>query len=47
MATRKVKVEVVTDAVQHDGHTYANGQQFAVSEAVAKELLKTDKVIKV
>jgi hypothetical protein len=39
--------QVITDAVQHDGATYANGQQFTVTEAKAKELLATDTVIKV
>ena len=42
----KITLQVITDAVQHDGNTYANGQQFQVSEAQAKELLKTGKVIK-
>lgn len=37
---------MIGDAVQHDGNTYANGQQFTVTEAKAKELLKTGKVIK-
>jgi hypothetical protein len=32
---------------QHGGDTYANGQQFSVSAAQAKELLKTGKVSKV
>jgi hypothetical protein len=47
MAAKKATVQVITDAVQHGGDTYANGQQFAVSAAQAKELLKTGKVSKV
>jgi len=47
MAAKKVKLQVIADAVQHDGNTYPNGTVFAVGEAKAKELLKTDKVIKV
>ena len=43
---RKVKVQVIADAVQADGNTYANGQQLIVAEAKAKDLLKTGKVIK-
>lgn len=46
MSAKKVKLEVIVDAVQHDGNTYANGQQFTVSESKAKELLKTGGVIK-
>jgi hypothetical protein len=47
MAAAKVTVQVIVDAVQHGGDTYANGQQFEVSAALAKELLKTGKVSKV
>jgi hypothetical protein len=47
VAAKKVTVQVISDAVQHGGDTYANGQQFAVSAAHAKELLKTGKVSKV
>jgi hypothetical protein len=48
MAAKKVKLQVITDAVQLlDGSSYYNGQQFEVTEAKAKELLKTGKVIKV
>ncbi len=43
---KKVTLQVIVDAVQHDGNTYANGQQFEVTEAKAKELLKSDKVVK-
>jgi hypothetical protein len=46
MAAKKVKLQVVTDAVQHDGSTYANGEQFTVTEAKAKELLKAGTAIK-
>ena len=46
MAAKKVKLQVVTDAVQHGGETYPNGAQFTVSEAKAKELLKAGTVIK-
>ena len=35
MAQKKVTPQVVTDAVQHGGNTYANGQQFEVSESQA------------
>jgi hypothetical protein len=27
MAAKKVKLQVITDAVQHGGSTYANGEQ--------------------
>jgi hypothetical protein len=47
MAAKKVKLQVVTDAVQHGGETYPNGAQFIVSEAKAKDLLRTGKVVKV
>ena len=47
MAAKKVKLQVIVDAVQHDGNTYPNGAVFAVSEAKAKELLRTGKVSKV
>jgi hypothetical protein len=47
MAAKKVKLQVITDAVQHGGSTYANGEQFSVSTAQAKALLKTGKVVKV
>ena len=35
MAQKKVTPQVVTDAVQQGGNTYANGQQFEVSESQA------------
>lgn len=47
MAAKKVTLQVVVDAVQHDGNTYGNGQQFTVTEPKAKELLKAGGVIKV
>jgi len=47
MAAKKVTLQVIVDAVQlPDGSAYYNGQQFSVSQAQAKKLLKTDKVIK-
>jgi hypothetical protein len=47
MAAKKVTLQVITDAVQLDGHTYPNGQQFSVTEAKAKKLLAAGTVIKV
>jgi len=46
MGAKKVKLQVVTDAVQHGGSTYANGQQFEVTEKDAKDLLKAGGVVK-
>jgi hypothetical protein len=46
MAKKKITLQVITDALQHGGNTYANGQQFEVTEAQAKELLKTGQVVK-
>jgi hypothetical protein len=46
MAAKKVKLQVIVDAVQHDGDTFANGQQFEVSAAKAKELLAAGTVIR-
>jgi hypothetical protein len=43
---KKVTLQVVTDAAQHGGHTYPNGAVFTVSEAEAKELLKSGAVVK-
>jgi hypothetical protein len=38
MAAKKITLQVIGDAVQHDGVTYPNGQQFDVTEKEAKEL---------
>jgi len=46
VAKKKVKLQVIADAVQHDGNTYPNGAVFSVSQARAKELLNTGKVVK-
>ena len=43
---RKVKLQVIADAVQADGNTYPNGAQFSVTAAQAKELLAEGKVVK-
>jgi hypothetical protein len=43
---RRVKLQVIADAVQDDGETYPNGAQFTVTAARAKELLATGTVIK-
>jgi hypothetical protein len=46
VAAKKVKLQVIADAVQLDGNTYPNGAVFDVSAAKAKELLKSGKVAK-
>lgn len=46
MAGKRVKLRVVGDEIQVNGRWYHNGQEFIVSQSKAKELLKTDKVVK-
>jgi hypothetical protein len=46
VAAKKVTLQVITDAVQHGGNTYGNGQRFTVTEAEAKALLNGGTVIK-
>jgi hypothetical protein len=43
---KKVKLQVIVDAVQHGGNTYGNGEQLKVTEAQAKALLKSGGVVK-
>jgi hypothetical protein len=44
--SKKVRLKVITDAVQAGGKTYPNGMEFSVSEAKAKQLLKSGGVVK-
>lgn len=46
MAGKRVKLRVVGDGIRVNGRWYHNGQEFTVSQSKAKELLKTDKVVK-
>jgi hypothetical protein len=42
---KTVMLQVIADAVQHDGETYPNGAQFEAPEAQAKELLASGGVV--